>query len=251
MRITGASLYSAFDTGDTRPIVDFLLWLVSSHKTDGTLTILDAGCGPGRMLKEFSLLGWNTVGLEPNPEFYAQADELARSLPKTSVIQGGLNDLEAENRFDLIGGINASFSYLLTPAQRADALSRMYKALRPGGCLFIDMANFPFVLRNYRAPKNSEATLNGITIHKAIEHQLDWHHDTLTHTDTFTFHDPERGDQKVTQIHKFGIFGFAEIEYFLKIVGFTEIRTYNSYAARQSETINGARLMVSAQKGAK
>jgi len=250
MRITGASLYSAFDTGDTRPIVDFLLWLVSSYKIDGTLTILDAGCGPGRMLSEFSRLGWTTVGLEPDPEYYAQADELARSLPKTSVIRGGFNDLEAENRFDLIASINAPFSYLLTPAQRADAVSRMHKALKPGGCLFIDMANFPFILRNYRTPENSEATLNGITIHRAIEHQFDWHHDTLTHTDTFTFHDPDRGDQKVTQIHKFGIFGFAEIEYFLETEGFKQIRTYTGYTARQSEPINANRLLVSAQKAA-
>jgi len=250
MRITGASLYSAFDTGDTQPIVDFLLWLVSSYKIDGTPTILDAGCGPGRMLKEFSRLGWNTIGLEPEVEFYAQADELARSLPKTSVIQGGFNDLEAENRFDLIASINGSFSYLLTPAQRADALRRVYKALKPGGCLFIDMANFPFLLRNYRTPKNSEATLTGITIQRASEHQFDWHHDTLTHTYTYTYRDPEHGDQKVTQIHKFGIFGFAELEYLLRTEGFTEIRTYNSYAARQSEPINANRLMVSAQKAA-
>lgn len=199
------------------------------------------------MLSEFSRLGWTTVGLEPNPEYYAQADELARSLPKTSVIRGGFNDLEAENRFDLIASIG-SFGYLLTPAQRADALRRMYKALKPGGCLFIDMTNFPFILRNYRTPKNLEATLNGITIQKAIEHQLDWHHDTLTHTDTFTFHDPDRGDQKVTQVHKFGIFGFAELEYFLETEGFTQIRTYNSYAAQQPEPISANRLVVSAQK---
>jgi len=251
MRITGASLYSAFDTGDTGPIVDFLLWFASSYKIGGTPTILDAGCGPGRMLKEFSRLGWNTVGLEPDPEFYAQADELARSLPKTSVIRGGFNDLGDENRFDLIASINASFSYLLTPAQRADALHRMYKALKPGGCLFIDMANFPFILRNYMAPKNSEAAINGITIQRASEHQFDWHHDTLTHTYTFTFRDPDRGDQKVTQIHKFGIFGFAEVEYFLETQGYSQIRTYNSYTARKSEPINATRLMVSAQKPAK
>src|ERR1035437_8959179 len=250
MRITGAILYSAFDSGDTKPIVDFLLWLASSYKIGERPTILDAGCGPGRMLKEFSRLGWNTAGLEPNLEFYTKADELARSLQKTSVIRGGFNDLEAENRFDLIVSINGSFSYLLKPAQRDDALNRMYKALKPGGCIFIDMANFPFIIRHYQPPKNSEAVVNGLTIQRTIEHQFDWHDDTLTHTDTFAFHDPERGDQKVTQMHKFGIFGFPEVEYFLGTQGYTDIRTYNSHAARFSEPISATRLMVSAQRAA-
>jgi hypothetical protein len=107
----------------------------------------------------------------------------------------------------------------------------------------------PIVGRAARVPPFAHN--NGITIHRAIEHQFDWHHDTLTHTYTYTFRDPERGDQKVTQVHKFGIFGFAELEYFLETEGFTEIRTYNSYAAQQPEPINANRLVVSAQKAAK
>jgi SAM-dependent methyltransferase len=250
MRNIEAALYSAFDRGNAKPIIDFLRWLASSYYISQAPVILDVGCGPGRLLTEFARLGWKTVGFEPYAPFYAHAQELTHSLPHTSVMHGGFHDLNEYNAFDLIVSVNGPFSYLLTPAQRADALSRMYTALTPRGCLFLDTANFPFILRHYNPPKPAEAIVQGMTIHRAIAHHFDWHHTTLTHIDTFTFHDPERGERTVTQTHRFGLFGFPELECLLEAQGYINIRTYNDYAARTPEPLTGARLMVSAQKPA-
>jgi len=61
-----------------------------------------------RMLKEFSRLGWNTVAWNPIRSFTHKPMSWLDH-PEDLGDSGGFNDLEAENRFDLI----ASYQWLL------------------------------------------------------------------------------------------------------------------------------------------
>ncbi len=65
-------LYDLFITGGYGPIVEFLRWLTRSYGLVAPLSVLDVGCGTGRMLVPLAEVGWNMTGLEPRAEYLAR-----------------------------------------------------------------------------------------------------------------------------------------------------------------------------------
>jgi hypothetical protein len=185
------------------------------------------------------------VGYEPNADYFAAAQQVAAQSHLITVNQGGFAQIDAAPTYDLIAAINNPFAYLLTPTNRADALQRMFCALKPGGVLFLDLFNFLWKLRFYRPPQDAVlVTESGDTLRRVIRYDIDWHDSTVTHTDTFY-----RADQYLTsQSHRMAIITPQELLHQVAAAGFQHIQTYNNYAARQSQRIYKDRIMVSAQK---
>lgn len=242
-----SELYSAFDSDPTQ-ITDFLQWLVSSYGISLPCNILDMGCGPGKMLAEFSKLKWPVVGMEPDQDYYKQAKIIAESHNGVIVKKGGFAEIDFVNSFDLVAAINAPFAHFLTIEERADALNKMYSALRPGGIMFIDTANFPFILKNYYPPAETSAMINGKEIKRIPEHSFDYHNNVWIHTDKF--YEVERNSLRLMaeKVHKYFMLHLPEMIFFTNAAGFVDIRTYNSYASRKNERIDKNRIMISARK---
>src|SRR4026209_1496775 len=94
-----SDLYDAFSP-DPGPAVEFVKWLKESYRIPGKkINVLDVGCGPGQSLKEYARLGWHVVGLEPNPDFYAEAKALAEETEQIEAQLGGFNDIQGLDRF--------------------------------------------------------------------------------------------------------------------------------------------------------
>lgn len=95
--------------------------------------LLDVGCGNGTFLQVMKALGWQTVGLEPDPK----ACEFARSVG-LEMVQGSLQDapFEAES-FDAIT-LNHVIEHLHDPARDLEVCWRL---LKPGGTLWITTPN--------------------------------------------------------------------------------------------------------------
>ncbi|MBI5925466.1 MAG: class I SAM-dependent methyltransferase [Aquabacterium sp.] len=93
--------------------------------------ILDLGCGPGRDLKTFTLLGHRATGLEGTPSFAA----MAREHSGCEVLEQSFLALDLPAaRFD---GIFANASLFHVPSQALpQVLTHLHAALRPGGVLF-------------------------------------------------------------------------------------------------------------------
>ncbi len=243
-----ADLYDAFVVGDVRPVVDFLRWLVGSYGLSEPLEVLDIGCGTGRLLRPLANLGWSVVGMEPDPDYLSRAIDVAGPLQRVEVRDGGFADLDAEESFDLIAAVNDPFQYLLTVEERAVALARCFHALRPGGILFLDLANFPWILKHYRAPSPSETRLGGWTVHRDPRHEIDFHDAVWTHVDEFTLTD-ERGTEKcLVKVHRFAILTLPELVVALRSQGFEDLRTFNGYAARAATRVDRSRILVSSRK---
>ena len=173
-----AALCCAFDS-DPSHIVGFLRWLADEHGLRPAPAVLDAGCGPGRLIAPLATLGWCVAAMEPEPSFRARAEARADEVG-ARVLAGGWNELDGEAEYDLVVGINGSFSYLSTPGERLDAFRRAFHALRPGGVLFIDVPNFFWTLTNYRTPEPFHSTLDGRAVTLTRTPEIDVHAATFT-----------------------------------------------------------------------
>lgn len=239
-----SQLYMLFDLAPPH-IITFLEALVASYQLEGVIHLLDIGCGPGRLLRPVAELGWHVTGMEPNAAYLQQAQAIAQTSDQITVYQGGFGDISTRETYHLIAAINAPFAYLLTHEARHDALQRCFQALRPAGVLFIEIPNFLYRLKAYRPAQDAIITTeNGQIARRVIKHEIDWHHATWTHIDQFYLDDVLQS----TQIHRMAIITIPELLRLITEVGFHMIRTYNSYASRHSQAIQGERILVSAQK---
>ena len=237
-------LYNLFDS-DGSHIVTFLEWLAKTYLLPAQLDVLDVGCGPGRILIPMAERNWQIVAMEPNTEYHAAANQIASQYNNITVVGGGFGEIEQENAYDMIVAVNGPFSYLLTIEERMDAIQRMHRALKPDGVLFLDMPNFLSILKNYEQPQPSISTSpTGNLIRRVIEHEMDFHNATFTHTDHF-YVDDELQDK---QVHKMSIMTLQELLYLLKQNHFDEIMTFNGFGAREAQLIRSVRMMVAARK---
>lgn len=242
-----SKLYDAFDK-PPEPAAQFLKWLVDAYGAPCPPRTLDVGCGPGRMLRELDRLGWPSVGMDPDPDFLEMARELDEASDPVEVRPGGFLDIEDHEAFDLIVSINGPFSYLLTVEERADALRRMHRALRPGGVLFLDVANFPWLLKNFEEFREQAVSIGGMPARRIQHFRVDFHDHVWVQIDEFQYEDPEEGPMRIAKEHRCGIITMPELRFLSRQAGFVEPQTFNGYESRQSEALTGHDMLFAAQK---
>jgi 2-polyprenyl-3-methyl-5-hydroxy-6-metoxy-1,4-benzoquinol methylase len=101
---------------------------------------LDIGCGSGWVMKRLQRLGWEVVGIEPNPE----AAQNARTLTGATVYTGYFMDIPLDSEsFDLV-----IVSHVLEHVSDPKAtLSEVFSLLKPGGSFFLAIPNFGCIER--------------------------------------------------------------------------------------------------------
>jgi len=243
-----SQLYSFYES-DPGPIVGFLNHLREVYGLPGSPSILDMGCGPGRMLKPLAQAGWVVTGYEPDADYAVAAKQAAASIPGAAFRQAGLLDLDEISAFDLIALVNGPLSYLLDPGARREALERCRSALRPKGVLFLDLANSPWILKNYREPPRLELQVDGTKVIRTARHEIDYHTGYFTHHDHFEWSAPSGEVKSMNKTHRMAMVGFPEIDYFLDALGFTEIATFNGFENRKPELLTGKKMLVAARRG--
>ncbi len=232
-----SELYVASDS-DPGAIMEIVRGVAESYGLPQPLHVLDAGCGPGRLLGPLERLRWRVTGMEPNADFFAAARELAQSSRRVNVVRGGFLDIRWSEEFELVVAVNSSFAHLLTPAERADALRRVHDALRPGGVVFIDVPDFVWMLTHLRQPEPLTFVAQGEAVTLLRRHEIDAREATFITTDDFVFEDGRAGDRLV---HAYGIVTLPELRYHLDEAGFVEVRTFDE---------SGPRVMIAARRPA-
>jgi SAM-dependent methyltransferase len=97
----------------------------------GPTTVLDAGCGTGRVARELAQRGIEVVGADTDPSMIATARRLS---PELTWVEADITGLDLDRVFDLV--VMAGNVPLFTPPGTQAALVRgCARHLRPGGAL--------------------------------------------------------------------------------------------------------------------
>jgi len=128
------------------PVVTSLLkrrfYDVPQYVPDGRA--LDIGAGSGKYLNLLKELGWNTYGLEMNEKAYATMVQQGHQGYLGMIEETGL----PESYFDFV-----SFSEVIEHTYRpTEALRRIHRCLKPGGCIFLSTPNMSSVFAKLMGP---------------------------------------------------------------------------------------------------
>jgi SAM-dependent methyltransferase len=104
--------------------------LVDSY---GPGSVLDAGCGTGRVAIELSRRGHDVTGVDMDPDMLNVARQKAPHLPW---VEGDLADpgLMLDRRFDIVV-MAGNVLIFVTPGTEAKVVANLAGYLEPGGCL--------------------------------------------------------------------------------------------------------------------
>ncbi|HEY53686.1 MAG TPA: methyltransferase domain-containing protein [Caldilineae bacterium] len=145
-------LYEDFDaydaepyTQNTRAEVDFIEQVIGG---DRSKAILDVGCGNGRHSLELARRGYQVLGVDLSASMLAQARQTAAA--ENLVVgfrQGDARALRFVRQFDVVIMLcEGAFSLMETDAMDSLILSKVFRALRPGGRLIMTAPNAAFML---------------------------------------------------------------------------------------------------------
>lgn len=244
--LTYGACYAAF-YGSGPPVeVPFLARLVRSSDLAGELRVLDVGCGTGRLLGPLAALGWRVVGMDPQAENLLEARRVAAQTPGVvDVLPGGFADLDVVEAFDAIVAVGGPWWYLLTSIDRADALSRVRRALRPGGIVVLEGANFEWILDHYREPEPSQASVGGTPVRRVPRHDIDRAGGIWTHTDSFS---APGESEELTMVHRLAIIPVDAVHSALQDAGFDPVEFYPSWASTEPGPPDGPRIIVAGRR---
>lgn len=240
--------YAAFYGGGPPVEVPFLMRIASSLGLGDDLRVLDMGCGTGRLLGPLAAVGWRVVGMDPQLENLEEAHRVAARAPGVvDIVAGGFGDLEVVDAFAMVVAVADPWWYLLSAAERADALVRAHRALRPGGVIVLEGPNFEWILDHYREPQPTEADVDGVRVRRVPRHDIDRVAGTWTHTDVFT---AAGDDDELTMVHRFAIIPVAEVRSALAHAGFDSVDLYTSWASTAPGEPDGPRVVALGRAGA-
>ena len=138
-----------FDAGaipskQSTPHLDAFLDEATNEAAGALLTLLDVGCGSGRLSQRLSERGFSVLGVDINPDAIQAAQRLAPSPRATGRrLSFAIADFAADASPPLDGGpfdvvvCQLVISIIGTPHQRANLLRHVRTTMRPGGRLFI------------------------------------------------------------------------------------------------------------------
>jgi SAM-dependent methyltransferase len=123
---------------------DVAFFVETAQTTGGP--VLEVGCGTGRVLIPTARAGFEIVGLDLSPSMLAVcrenlAAEPAETQARVRLVEGDMRAFDLGQQFALIALPFRPFQHLTTVDEQIACLTTLYRHLRPGGRLVLDLFN--------------------------------------------------------------------------------------------------------------
>lgn len=136
-----ARAYRPLSDAHVKQQVDFI---EKSLGLETGAVVLDLCCGQGQQAVELAARGYGVVGYDLSVFQLALAAENAQARQqKINFLQGDAREMAFDEMFDAVLCWDTSFGYF-EEEKNLNVAERMYKALRPGGVLLLDVLNRDF-----------------------------------------------------------------------------------------------------------
>lgn len=126
--------------------------VISLMKLDPSMKMLDMCCGVGRHAIELARRGFDITGVDRTQRYLDRASMQAheQKLDIRFVCEDMRKFCEPE-KFDAVINLFTSFGYFDDPADDQLAAKNMYKSLKPGGALLIEMVGKEILARIFQS----------------------------------------------------------------------------------------------------
>jgi SAM-dependent methyltransferase len=242
--LTPADVYDLFFSRaqELPALLSFFGWFF--ERLPPHASILDIGCGTGRLLRPLQGLGCKISGVEPRASYRERA---AHSAP---VYDGDFHHLPALQVWELLFAINGPLLYLTRWQERQEALIHCFSALTHGGWLLLEVPNFLYLLKNYQAPLWQTATYKQYELRRYATHRFEYGAALWLHEERVEWR-AARSDSYIgyTEQYTFAMTTPQELEMMLQRAGFITVEFYRDWSARSPGSRGEQRILVAAQKG--
>lgn len=199
--------------------------------------LLDVGCGLGRHALSLASRGWSVTGLDRSPSFVAQAQREAERQGLSCHFQvADMRALSFEQEFAAVSFFWSSFGFYTDPENQS-TLAGAFRALMPGGLLFLDLENREAILRHFQ-----KETWRDRGDHWILErNRFDAATETLITRKVYL-----AGDQRQETERRLKLYSQAELLRMLARAGFSPSRCWGDWDG-QSYFLDSPRLLLLAK----
>ena len=141
--------------------INFYVGMANEVKEKGG-SILEIGCGTGRVALRLALEGIPVTGLDLSPEMLESARQKSQGVSKVRWVEGDMKDFDLRERFDLIVIPGHSFQFMLTPSEQIGCLKCIQRHMKNDGKLVVHL--------NHDDP----SWLGGLAREEGNDFQLAW-----------------------------------------------------------------------------
>ena len=213
---------------DYAAVVDFY-WDILDKEGLHPRTAVDLACGTGSVALLLACRGLEVTAVDMSEDMLCVAAQKAQELdnPPRFVCQK-LQNLHLPRGVDLAVCALDSLDYITDPADCAEAIKRIYRALNPGGCFIFDV----------NTPEKLRAMDGQVFLDEDDDVYCVWRgeFDEKTNICTYGMDLFQRWGEawyRSFEEHREYAYSAAQLTYYLKSAGFTDIRVYadRSFAA--------------------
>lgn len=199
--------------------------IIKKHLS-GAVSVLDLGCGTGRLDFALADIGYEICGVDISDEMLVAARSRQSSL---NFLSGDIRVVRLNRKFDVVVSLFHVMSYQITNEDLLAALASAIEHLNPGGLFIFDAWYGPAVLTDppvVRVKRLDDEDISVVRIAEPVmrynENVVDVNYEVLV-TDKKT-----RALERLHETHNMRYFFVPEMAAFLKAAGF-EIILYEEF----------------------
>lgn len=207
------------------------------------MAVLDLPCGVGRHSLELARRGFSVTGVDRTAAYLQTASEKAAGEGlELELIRADMREFSRPEHFDAALNLYTSFGYFEDPAEDCLVAQNLFRSLKPGGALVMEMMGKEVLARIFRPRDWQELTDGSFFLeHRKVSHDWTW----MENRWILLRPDGQRSEFAVE--HR--IYDGSGLRSLLLDAGFASVQLYGGLAGEPYDT-KASRLVAVARKAA-